>query len=118
MDHPIAGHLGYIKTSTLRLRLAGHAHGQQEVRLTMRPVRSPATNPLAIVLTACCKLYRARSAHGTINMDFIEQLPALNGSTAILEVIDRLRKVFSFQLWTILLPRTLQMHSFPYVLKA
>jgi len=52
-----------IGVATSQLRLARHAHVLQEVRLTMRPVRS-----LAIILTACCSLYRSRGAHGTLSV--------------------------------------------------
>ena len=49
-----------------------------------------------------------------ISMEFIEQLPAFNGFAAMLVVIEPLSKeMFSFQLQTLLLPWTLQMHSFP-----
>jgi len=47
-------------------------------------------------------------------LSVIEQLPTSNGLPLfwwLLTVCPR--KVFSFQLWTLLLPRTLQMHSFP-----
>jgi hypothetical protein len=93
-----------------RLRLAQHAHGLQQVRLTVRPVRS--TNLLAIVL---CNLYRSRSANGTLSGWTLSssylRLPASPLSWWLLTACPR--KVFSFRLRTLSLPRTLQMRSFP-----
>jgi len=96
MDHPTAVTSAATKhwsNYVATLRLAEHAHRLQEVRPTVRPVRSPTTDPLAIVHTACCNLYQSRERPWhSINMDFIEQLPAYNGFTTILEVIDHLSK--------------------------
>ena len=96
--------------TTSRLRLTQHVDGPQEVSLTVRPVRSQQTpSPSSLRLAAAFNGPGAPMA-----LSFIEQLPTSNGLPLfwwLLTVCSR--KVFSFQLWTLLLPRTLQMHSFP-----
>ena len=96
--------------ATSQLRLARRVHVLQEVRLTMRPVRS-----LAIILRACCSLYRSRGAHGTLSVWTLSSIyPRLKASPLswwLLTVCPS--NVFSFQLRTLVLPRTLQMHSLP-----
>jgi len=74
-----------------------------------------ATNPLAIVLTACCSLCRSRGAHVTLSVWTLSSIyPRLTVSPLswwLLTVCPS--NVFSFQLRTLVLPRTLQMHSSP-----
>ena len=74
-----------------RLRLAQHAHGLQEIRLTVRPVRSQqpsryrpygSLQPLPVL---------GRPWY-SISVDFVEHVPTSNGFTAILMVIDRVAK--------------------------
>jgi len=76
---------------------------------------APATKPLAIVLTACCSLYRSRGAYGTLSVWTLSSIyPRLTVSPLswwLLTVCPS--NVLSFQLRTQLLPRTLQMHSLP-----
>jgi len=73
-----------------------------------------ATNPLTIVLTARCSLYQSWGAHGILLVWTLSSIyPRLTVSPLsrwLLTVCPS--NVFSFQLRTLVLPRTLQVHSF------